>query len=122
MKVFAETLVGATGIVRSTGGGRLAIYPPIWRCSVNLNVGFAHRPQRMKHGIRFSRMLCSHNSFRRADAMNTVCFFVVKFASLIVWTLFRFSPGHLKGHLSISRVSEFEHFVDYVLKSVGSIS
>ena len=48
--------------------------------------------------------------------MNTVCFFVVKFASLIAWTLSCFDRVIFKGHLSISRVSEFERFVDYVLK------
>ena len=48
--------------------------------------------------------------------MKTVCSFFVKFASVISWILSCFDRVIFKGHLSISRVSEFERFVDYVLK------
>ena len=48
--------------------------------------------------------------------MKTVCSFFTKFASLISWTLSCFDRVIFKGHLSISRVSEFERFVDYILK------
>src|SRR5271156_6778098 len=48
--------------------------------------------------------------------MKTVCSFLVKFASLISWTLSCFDRVILKGHLPISRPAEFERFVDYVLK------
>jgi hypothetical protein len=48
--------------------------------------------------------------------MKTVCSFVTKFASLISWTLSCFDRVIFKGHLPISRTSEFERFVDYVLK------
>lgn len=48
--------------------------------------------------------------------MKTVCFFFAKFASLITWTLLCFDRVIFKGHLPISRPSEFERFVDYVLK------
>ena len=48
--------------------------------------------------------------------MKPVCSFVAKFASLISWVLSCFDRVIFKGHLPISRVSEFERFVDYVLK------
>jgi hypothetical protein len=48
--------------------------------------------------------------------MTTVSSFCAKFASLISWTLSCFDRVIFKGHLSISRASEFERFVDYVLK------
>ena len=48
--------------------------------------------------------------------MKTVCSFLVKFASLISWTLCCFDRVIFKGHLPISRGSEFERFVDYVLR------
>ena len=48
--------------------------------------------------------------------MKTVCSFVVKFASLIAWVLSCFDRVIFKGHLPISRASEFARFVDYVLK------
>ena len=48
--------------------------------------------------------------------MKTVCSFFTKFASLISWTLSCFDRIIFKGHLPISRASEFERFVDYVLK------
>lgn len=48
--------------------------------------------------------------------MKTVCSFLTKFASLISWTLSCFDRVIFKGHLSISRVSEFERFIDNVLK------
>src|SRR5438552_615162 len=48
--------------------------------------------------------------------MKTVCSFFVKFARLISWTLSCFDRVIFKGHLPISRASEFERFVDYVLK------
>jgi hypothetical protein len=47
--------------------------------------------------------------------MKPVCSFFVKFASLISWTLSCFDRVIFKGHLPISRISEFERFVDYVL-------
>jgi hypothetical protein len=48
--------------------------------------------------------------------MKTVCSFVAKFSSIISWVLSCFDRVIFKGHLSISRASEFERFVDYVLK------
>ena len=48
--------------------------------------------------------------------MKPVCSFFAKFASLISWTLSCFDRVIFKGHLPISRVTEFERFVDYVLK------
>src|SRR5713101_2868455 len=48
--------------------------------------------------------------------MKPVCSFVAKFASVISWTLSCFDRVIFKGHLPISRASEFERFVDYVLK------
>ena len=48
--------------------------------------------------------------------MKTVCSFFVKFASLISWVLSCFDRIIFKGHLPISRPTEFEKFVDYVLK------
>ena len=48
--------------------------------------------------------------------MKPVCSFVAKFASLISWTLSCFDRVIFKGHLPISRASQFECFVDYVLK------
>ena len=48
--------------------------------------------------------------------MKTVCSFFAKFASLISWILSCFDRVIFKGHLPISRPSEFEKFVDYVLK------
>jgi hypothetical protein len=41
---------------------------------------------------------------------------VAKFSSLIVWVLYCFDRVIFKGHLPISRPSEFEKFVDYRLK------
>src|SRR5712691_4440186 len=48
--------------------------------------------------------------------MKTVCSFFAKFASVISWVLSCFDRVIFKGHLPISRASEFERFVDYVLK------
>src|SRR5687768_16958888 len=48
--------------------------------------------------------------------MQTVCSFLTKFASLIVWVLHCFDRVLLKGYLPISRLAEFEKFVDFVLK------
>jgi hypothetical protein len=48
--------------------------------------------------------------------MNTVSLFVTKFARLISWVLACFDRVIFKGHLPISRPSEFEKFVDQVLK------
>jgi hypothetical protein len=53
---------------------------------------------------------------KKADAMKIVCSFVTKFSSLIAWVLSCFDRVIFKGHLPISRVSEFERFVDYELK------
>jgi hypothetical protein len=47
--------------------------------------------------------------------MKTVCSFLAKFASIISWALSCFDRVMFKGHLSISRVEEFERFIDYVL-------
>src|SRR5690242_12353937 len=52
----------------------------------------------------------------KADAMNTVCTFFVKFASVISWALSCFDRVIYKGHLPLSRSYEIENFVDYVLK------
>src|ERR1700679_2879445 len=52
----------------------------------------------------------------KADAMKTVCAFLVKFASVISWALSCFDRVIFKGHLPISRPYEIENFVDYVLK------
>jgi len=48
--------------------------------------------------------------------MKIVCSFVVKFASLIAWVLSCFDRVIYKGHLPMSRVADFERFVDYTLK------
>ena len=48
--------------------------------------------------------------------MKTLCSFFPKFSSLIAWILSCFDRVIFKGHLSISRLAEFERFVDYVLK------
>lgn len=48
--------------------------------------------------------------------MKTICSFLVKFASLISWTLSCFDRVIFKGHLPISRSFELENFVDYILK------
>ena len=48
--------------------------------------------------------------------MKTLSRFVTKFTSLIVAVLSCFDRVIFKGHLPISRVAEFERFVDYVLK------
>ena len=48
--------------------------------------------------------------------MKTVCSFLSKFSSIISWVLSCFDRVIFKGHLPISRVSQFENFVDYVLK------
>jgi hypothetical protein len=48
--------------------------------------------------------------------MHSVCSFAVKFSSLIAWVLSCFDRVIFKGHLPISRPSEFEQFVDYRLK------
>lgn len=48
--------------------------------------------------------------------MNTVCRFVVKFASLISCTLHCFDRVIFKGHLPLASVKELECFVDYVLR------
>lgn len=48
--------------------------------------------------------------------MKPVCSFLVKFASLISWSLSCFDRVIFKGHLPISRSFQLENFVDYVLK------
>jgi hypothetical protein len=48
--------------------------------------------------------------------MKTLCSFFARFASLISWTLSCFDRTIFKGHLPISRPTEFERFVDYTLK------
>lgn len=48
--------------------------------------------------------------------MKSVCSFFAKFASLISWVLSCFDRVIFKGHLPISRASQFERFVDYTLK------
>ena len=48
--------------------------------------------------------------------MLPVCSFVAKFSTLIVWVCSCFDRVIFKGHLPISRASEFEKFVDYGLK------
>jgi hypothetical protein len=51
----------------------------------------------------------------KADAVMSVCTFLVRFSSLISWVLSCFDRVIFKGHLPISRPAEFERFVDYVL-------
>lgn len=46
----------------------------------------------------------------------TVCTFCNKFSSIISWVLSCFDRVIFKGHLPISRVDQFEKFVDYVVK------
>jgi hypothetical protein len=48
--------------------------------------------------------------------MKTICTFRVKFSSIISWVLSCFDRVIFKGHLQISRLAEFERFVDSVLK------
>lgn len=48
--------------------------------------------------------------------MKTVCSFLAKFSSIISWVLSCFDRVIFKGHLPISRPSQFEGFVDYVLR------
>lgn len=48
--------------------------------------------------------------------MKTVCAFLVKFSSRITWPRSCFDRVICKGHLPIRRASEFERFVDFVLK------
>jgi hypothetical protein len=48
--------------------------------------------------------------------MKAVCSFVEKFASLIVCVLSCFDRVIFKGYLPLSRVSELEKFVDFILK------
>jgi hypothetical protein len=48
--------------------------------------------------------------------MKTVCTFVAKFASLILWKLSCFDRVIFKGHLPFSYAAKFEAFVDYILK------
>src|SRR5271170_5041151 len=52
----------------------------------------------------------------KGDAMQTVCTFLVKFASVICWALSCFDRVLFRGHLPLSRPYELENFVDYVLK------
>ena len=46
--------------------------------------------------------------------MKRVCSFLVKFSSIISWVLSCFDRVIFKGHLPISRPSQFEGFVDHV--------
>jgi hypothetical protein len=48
--------------------------------------------------------------------MKTVCSFLTKFASIISWVLSSFDRVIFKGHLPISRIYEFENFIDWRLK------
>lgn len=48
--------------------------------------------------------------------MKTVCSFLTRFSSIISWVLSCFDRVIFKGHLPISRPSQFEGFVDYVLR------
>jgi len=48
--------------------------------------------------------------------MKIVCSFLTKFSSIISWVLSCFDRVIFKGHLPISRPSQFEGFVDYVLR------
>jgi hypothetical protein len=48
--------------------------------------------------------------------MKTLCSFFARFASLISWTLSCFDRVLFKGHLPISRPTDFERFVDYTLR------
>src|SRR5277367_2611381 len=70
----------------------------------------------MKTGIHLPRMIVTKQSLPKVDAMTSVCSFISKFASLISWVLSCFDRVIFKGHLPISRVAEFERFVDAVLQ------
>jgi hypothetical protein len=48
--------------------------------------------------------------------MKLVCSFLTKFASIISWFLSCFDRVIFKGHLPISRVEQFERFVDCVMR------
>jgi len=48
--------------------------------------------------------------------MKPVCAFLTTFARLISWTLSSFDRVIFKGHLPISRPTQFERFVDYYLQ------
>jgi hypothetical protein len=48
--------------------------------------------------------------------MKTLCSFLVKFASIISWSLSCFDRVIFKGHLPISRPFQMENFIDYTLK------
>jgi len=48
--------------------------------------------------------------------MKSICSFLTKFASVILWNLSCFDRVILKGHLPISRPAELERFVDYGLR------
>jgi hypothetical protein len=53
---------------------------------------------------------------QKEDAMKTLCSFLVKFASIISWSLSCFDRVIFKGHLPISRPFQMENFIDYTLK------
>jgi len=59
---------------------------------------------------------CYQAAIPKADAMMSVCSFLSKFSSIISCVLSCFDRVIFKGHLPISRIDQFERFVDYVLK------
>src|SRR5579863_1348715 len=48
--------------------------------------------------------------------MKTLCSFLVKFTSIISWSLSCFDRVIFKGHLPISRPFQMENLIDFVLK------
>src|SRR5262245_61399376 len=61
-------------------------------------------------------MIVTKQSFKKADAMKSVCSFSSKFASVISSSLSCFDRVIFRGHLPINRAEELQKFVDYVLK------
>jgi hypothetical protein len=61
-------------------------------------------------------MVGGYDSQPGENAMATVCRFVTKFASIIVFTLHCFDRVIFKGHLAMAAPKELERFVDYVLR------
>src|SRR5450755_4095369 len=69
----------------------------------------------MKNGIPLSKMIVPP-VIQKAGAMKTLCSFLVKFTSIISWSLSCFDRVLFKGHLPISRPFQMENLIDYTLK------
>jgi hypothetical protein len=69
----------------------------------------------MKKGIPLSKMIVPP-FIQKAGAMKTLCSFLVKFASVVSWSLSCFDQVLFKGHLPISRPFQMENLIDYALK------